>query len=75
MPVTPVTTFRTKSAAPPSVPPTRQNFAPVAFAREENIELDEADLDRIQSLDRHYRYISGDAFRTESGLYANIFDD
>jgi len=40
-----------------------------------NIELGEADLDRIQSLDRHYRYISGDAFRTESGLYGNIFDD
>ncbi|MDX1625852.1 MAG: aldo/keto reductase [Wenzhouxiangellaceae bacterium] len=39
------------------------------------IELDPSDLSRIQSLDRHYRYIGGDSFRTESGLYGNIFDD
>src|SRR6056297_964660 len=40
-----------------------------------NIELDGQDMQRIRDLDQHYRYIGGDSFRTESGLYANIFDD
>ncbi|MBS3748006.1 MAG: aldo/keto reductase [Wenzhouxiangellaceae bacterium] len=40
-----------------------------------HIQLDATDMDRIRSLDRHYRYIGGNAFRTESGLYGNIFDD
>ncbi|MGM0658795.1 MAG: aldo/keto reductase [Pseudomonadota bacterium] len=40
-----------------------------------NVALDDADMNRIQSLDRHYRYIGGNVFRTESGLYGNIFDD
>lgn len=40
-----------------------------------DIDLDDTDMDRIRALDRHYRYIGGNAFRTESGLYGNIFDD
>ena len=40
-----------------------------------DIELTEIELERIAPLDRHYRFIPSDAFRTESGLYANIFDD
>jgi len=39
------------------------------------IELEPGDMDRIKSLDLHYRYIGGDVFRTPSGLYGNIFDD
>jgi len=39
------------------------------------IELTDADMQRIGSLDVHYRYIGGDSFRTESGLYANVFDE
>lgn len=39
------------------------------------LELDDGDLARIKSLDRHYRYIPGNTFRTESGMYGNIFDD
>ena len=39
------------------------------------LELDDDDLARIRSLDLHYRYIPGNAFRTESGMYGNIFDD
>ncbi|HMB37522.1 MAG TPA: aldo/keto reductase [Wenzhouxiangellaceae bacterium] len=39
------------------------------------VELTESDMQRIAALDVHYRYISGDAFRTESGLYANVFDE
>lgn len=40
-----------------------------------NIELDGRDMARLRDLDLHYRYIAGESFRTESGLYANIFDD
>ena len=40
-----------------------------------SLELDDDDLARIRSLDLHYRYIPGNAFRTESGMYGNIFDD
>ena len=47
----------------------RQNLASA------RLELDDGDLDRIKRLDRHYRFIGGNIFRTESGLYANIFDD
>jgi len=39
------------------------------------LELDGQDMQRIRDLDLHYRYIGGNSFRTESGLYANIFDD
>ncbi|MCA1779162.1 MAG: aldo/keto reductase [Xanthomonadaceae bacterium] len=39
------------------------------------LELDGRDMQRIRDLDLHYRYIGGDSFRTESGLYGNIFDD
>lgn len=41
----------------------------------EKIELEPGDMDRIKSLDLHYRYIGGDIFRTPSELYGNIFDD
>jgi len=40
-----------------------------------NVQLDDGDMRRIKDLDRHYRYIHGDVFRTESGLYGNIFDE
>jgi len=39
------------------------------------IDLDDADMERIRALDRHYRYIGGNTFRTASGMYGNIFDD
>ena len=39
------------------------------------IELEPGDMDRIKSLDLHYRYIGGDVFRTPSGLYGNVFDE
>lgn len=39
------------------------------------LELSETEMRRIGSLDIHYRYIGGNSFRTESGLYANIFDE
>ena len=40
-----------------------------------HLALTEKDLARIADLDAHYRYIGGNVFRTESGLYANVFDD
>jgi len=40
-----------------------------------NVKLDDQDIHRIGDLDLNYRYISGDSFRTESGLYANVFDE
>lgn len=40
-----------------------------------HIELDGQDMGRIRDLDLHFRYIAGNSFRTESGLYANVFDD
>jgi len=39
------------------------------------VKLDQADMERIATLDRHYRYLHGNFFRTKSGLYGNIFDD
>jgi len=39
------------------------------------LELGDVDMRRIGSLDSHYRYIGGNSFRTDSGLYANIFDE
>lgn len=39
------------------------------------VELSDSDIERIGPLDAHYRYIGGNVFRTESGLYANVFDD
>lgn len=41
----------------------------------ERVELDQSEIQRINELDAHYRYIGGNVFRTESGLYANVFDD
>ena len=40
-----------------------------------NITLDEEDLSQIKALDRHYRYLDGTFFETESDMYRNIFDD
>lgn len=39
------------------------------------IKLSDIDMEKIESLDIHYRYIGGNTFRTESGMYGNIFDD
>lgn len=47
----------------------RQNIESASIA------LDDADMERIRALDRHYRYIRGNTFRTASGMYSNIFDD
>ena len=41
----------------------------------EGLDMSDGDMQRIGDLDAHYRYIDGNVFRTESGLYANIFDD
>jgi len=37
--------------------------------------FDEADMNQIKSLDRHFRFINGKFFETESNMYRNIFDD
>jgi len=39
------------------------------------VSLDEEDMNLIKSLDRHYRYVNGKFFETESEMYRNIFDD
>ncbi len=40
-----------------------------------NIELDEEDHSKIKSLDKHYRYLTGNGFETESEMYRNVFDE
>lgn len=40
-----------------------------------DIELDEDDHSKIKSLDKHYRYLTGDWFETKSDMYRNIFDE
>ncbi len=40
-----------------------------------NISLDEDDHAQIKQMDRHYRYLNGKMFETESPMYQNIFDD
>lgn len=40
-----------------------------------DLELSQEDLERIATLDRHYRYLHGNFFRTESGMYGNVFHD
>ena len=37
--------------------------------------LSEQDMRQIAEMDAHYRYIGSNVFRTESGLYGNIFGD
>ncbi len=39
------------------------------------LNLDRDDMKRIKELDRHFRYLPTNMFRTKSGMYANIFDD
>lgn len=39
------------------------------------IELDEKDHKEIKKLNIPYRYLKGDMFETESGMYRNVFDD
>ncbi|HMB97340.1 MAG TPA: aldo/keto reductase [Balneolaceae bacterium] len=39
------------------------------------IELDEEDMSEIAKLDKHYRYVHGKFFETESDMYRNVFDD
>ena len=39
-------------------------------------ELDKEDFEEIAKLDKHYRYVKGDAqFATEGNSYENIFDE
>ncbi|TQD36305.1 aldo/keto reductase [Haloflavibacter putidus] len=39
------------------------------------IQLDEDDLKQIASLDRHFRYVTGEFFVTEGNSYENIYDE
>jgi len=39
------------------------------------VNLDEADLKEIATLDRHFRYVTGEFFVTKGNSYENIFDD
>jgi len=39
------------------------------------IELDEEDLSNLKELDKHFRYVDGSVFETESDMYRNVFDD
>lgn len=39
------------------------------------LDLDKEDLDQIENLDRHFRYVNGKFFVTEGNSYKNIFDD
>ena len=47
----------------------RENLQSIEFL------LDEGDMNQIESLDMHFRYIDGKFFETESDMYRNIFDD
>lgn len=40
-----------------------------------NIKLDEADLDVLKNLDKHYRYVNGKFYETSDGKYFNIYDE
>jgi len=40
-----------------------------------DIELDENDLEQIKKLDRHFRYVDGTIFETESDKYRDVFDE
>ena len=40
-----------------------------------NLNLDSVDMDRIQELDRNFRYVTAKFFETEGNSYNNIFDD
>ena len=40
-----------------------------------NLKLDEADLNKIKDLDRHYRYVNGKFFETSDGKYTNVYDE
>lgn len=39
------------------------------------LELDDMDMKEIETLDRHFRYITGNFFVTEGNSYENIYDD
>ncbi len=47
----------------------RENLQSTEFS------LDEGDMNQIESLDKHFRYIDGKFFETKSDMYRNIFDD
>ena len=40
-----------------------------------NIELDEKDLKNLKKLDKHFRYVDGSVFETQSDMYRNVFDE
>ena len=39
------------------------------------LELDNADQKQIQSLDKHFRYVTGEFFVTQGNPYSNIYDE
>lgn len=39
------------------------------------LDLDAEDMEKIKSLDLHYRYLDGSPFETESDMYRDIFDE
>jgi len=39
------------------------------------LNLDDEDMAKIKSLDKHYRYLDGKVFETESNMYRDIFDE
>ncbi|MCC5913277.1 MAG: aldo/keto reductase [Balneolaceae bacterium] len=39
------------------------------------VDLDEEDMEQIESLDIHFRYLDGTVFETESEMYRDIFDE
>lgn len=39
------------------------------------LNLDDEDMAKIKSLDKHYRYLDGKVFETESDMYRDIFDE
>lgn len=60
------TTVIPKSVNPGRI---RENF------ESKDIKLDEEDMEKIRSLDIHYRYLDGSLFETESDMYRDIFDE
>lgn len=40
-----------------------------------NLKLDADDIKKLNSLNKHYRYVKGKFFKTSDGKYSNIFDE
>lgn len=47
----------------------------VSNLKSEEIALDEEDMKKIASLDRHFRYVNGEFFVTKGNSYNNIYDE